>query len=152
MKFLPKQAWKAVKILVGGKESHHVKPVVMHLRLPNGNLATADAENASILAPHLEQVYTNHRPVNWPTLDDIKQRNTLEGIDHPIEWGEIKFAVRKLTNDKSPRLNDVPPDAFKALSNQNLNILLNFFNAYWHKKYIFCRMARRPGCTRPKKW
>ena len=29
MRFTPKQAWKGVKILVGGKESHHIKPVVM---------------------------------------------------------------------------------------------------------------------------
>ena len=62
----------------------------MRLRLPNGNLATTNAENALILAPHLERVYTNHRPVNWPALDDIKQRDTVEGIDHPIEWEEIK--------------------------------------------------------------
>ena len=60
MNFSPKQAWKTVKILVGGKESHHVKPVVMHVRLPNGNLDTTDAENALILAPYLKRVYTNH--------------------------------------------------------------------------------------------
>ena len=34
-------------------------------------------------------------------------------------------------NARSPGLNDVPPDAFKALSNQNIDILLNLYKAYW---------------------
>ena len=50
---------------------------------------------------------------------------------------KVWLDVRKLANDKSPGLNDVPPDAFKALSNQNLNILLNFFNAYWREEIDF---------------
>ena len=75
--------------------------------------------------------------MNWPALDDIEQRDTVEGIDHPIEWEEIKFAVRKLANDKPPGLIDVPPDAFKALSNQNLDILLNFFSTYWREGIYF---------------
>ena len=58
MKLTPKQAWKAVWVLVGGRESHHVKPVVMQMRLPDGTLATTDAESASILAPHFEHIYT----------------------------------------------------------------------------------------------
>ena len=32
MRFTPKEAWKGVKILVGGKESHHIKPVVVLCR------------------------------------------------------------------------------------------------------------------------
>ena len=43
----------------------------------------------------------------------------------------MKLAIAKLANEKSPYLNDVPPDAFKALLNQNIDILLNFYHAYW---------------------
>ena len=109
----------------------------MHLSPPDENLATTDAENASVLAPHLEHVYTNHQPVNIPALEDITPRDTIEGINYPIEWEEIKFAVRELPNNKSPGLNDVPPGAFKALSDQNLDILLNFSNAYWREEIDF---------------
>ena len=63
MKFTPKDEWKAVKILVGVKEIHHDNPVVMRMQLPNGKIATADAKNASTLAPHFKRVYTAHLPI-----------------------------------------------------------------------------------------
>ena len=137
MKFTPKQAWKSVRVLVGGRESHHVKPVVMRMRLPNITLVTNDARNASVLAPHFERVYTRDRPITWEALDDIPTRHTVEGINQLIKWEEVKFAVRKLANGKSPGLNDVPPDAFKALSDQNLDLLHNLFNAYWRGEIDF---------------
>ena len=137
MKFTPKQAWKAVRVLVGGRESHHIKPVVMRMRLPDGTLSTTDAKNVSILAPHFEHIYTRDRPTTWEALDDIPTRDPVEGINELIEWEEVNFAVRKLANEKSPGLNDIPTDAFKSLSNQNLDIIHNFFNAYWRRETDF---------------
>ena len=109
----------------------------MRMRLTGGTLATTDAGNASILAPHFERIYTRDRPITWEALDDIPTRDTVEGINQLIEWEEVKVAVRKLANRKSPGPNDVPPDAFKALSNQNLDLLHNFFNAYWRGEIDF---------------
>ena len=109
----------------------------MRMRLQNGTLATTDSKNASILAPHFEHIYRLDRPITWEALNDIPTRNTVEGINESIKWEELKFAVRKLANGKSPGLNDVPPDAFKALSNQNLDILHTFFNAYWRGETDF---------------
>ena len=86
MRFTPKEAWKGVKILVGGKESHHIKPVVMRLLLPNGKLASTDEQNASVMGPDLSKVYSNHRPVTWEVTNDIKQRDTVPNIDHSIQW------------------------------------------------------------------
>ena len=65
IRFTPKEAWKRVKILVGGKESHHIKPVAMRLCSPNGKLASTDKQNPSVMGPHLSKVYSNHRPVTW---------------------------------------------------------------------------------------
>ena len=137
MRFTPKQAWKEVRVLVGGRESHHIKPVVMRMRLPNGTLATTDTGNASVLAPHFDRVYTADRPVTWEVLSDIEPRDTVKGINGPIEWEELKLAVRHLANGKSPGLNNGPLDAFKALSNQNLDLLHNFLNAYWRGEINF---------------
>ena len=66
---------------MGGKEIHHENPVVMRMRLPNGKIATTDAENASILAQHFERVYIAHRPIVWCALDDIHQRDIILQID-----------------------------------------------------------------------
>ena len=60
MRFTPKDTWASVKVLSGGMKSHHKKPTVMQLKLTNGKLATIDAENVSVMGPHLEKVYINH--------------------------------------------------------------------------------------------
>ena len=85
MKFTPKQAWKSVRVLVGGRESHNIKPVVMQMILPDGTLSTTDAGNVSVLDPHFERIYTRDRPTTWESLNDIITRNTVEGINQLIE-------------------------------------------------------------------
>ena len=86
MRFTPKDALKEVNILVGGKESHYIKPVVMRLNLPNSNLASIDEQNTSVMTPHFEKAYTNHQPVTWEVTNDIDHRDNVLDIDHTIEW------------------------------------------------------------------
>ena len=45
--------------------------------------------------------------------------------------GIVETSNNKYINGKSPGLNYVPPDAFKAIDDQNLLTLMNFFNSYW---------------------
>ena len=56
----------------------------------------------------------------------------MEELDQPISWDEIKKATTNLANDKSPGLNGVPHNAFKALDNANLSYILLFYNQFWH--------------------
>ena len=51
----------------------------------------------------------------------------MQEIDQPISWDELKSEVKKLANDKVMGINKVPPNYFKALKNDNLTHLLNFF-------------------------
>ena len=118
MQHTPKTAWESVKVLAGGMSSHHKAPTVMRFKLPNGNLAATDAENASILGPHFERVYTNHQKIDWAVLDEILQRLTMLELDAEVTWEELKKAVTELANRKSPGLNEVSPDAFKPSQNK----------------------------------
>ena len=88
------------------------------------------------MGPHLEKVYRDHRPVDWLALHKLKQQPSLE-INTLITYEEITQAVTKLLNGKSPGLNKVPPDAFKALDKQNLLTLLDFFNKFWREEIDF---------------
>ena len=108
----------------------------MRLRLPNGDLATNDAENASVMGPHLARVHQAHRPVNFTVLRGILQRLMIPKLDVPIKWAELKEAIRKSANGKSTGLNDVPPDAFKALDDTNLLTLLDFSTHIEMRKLI----------------
>ena len=61
----------------------------------------------------------------------------MERLDHPISWDEIMKSTTKLANEKSPGLNGVPPNAFKAIDDANLFWLLIFYNQFWHRQADF---------------
>ena len=54
----------------------------------------------------------------------------MKELNGEIQLKKLLSAVKKLANDKLPGLNNVPPDAFKALSHQNLNTLHSYLNAH----------------------
>ena len=58
-------------------------------------------------------------------------------LDTLISWKELKQEITKSSNGKSPGLNDVPPNTFKALDEPNLLPLINFFNSYWLEETDF---------------
>ena len=123
--------------------SHHKSLTVMRFKSPNGNLAVTDAENASIMGPHFKQVYTNDRKIDWTVLDDILQRMTMMELDTKITWEELKKAVTKLANREYPGLNEVPPDSFKALSEQNLSLPIDLLNTFWNEETVFDKWHER---------
>ena len=131
MSFNPKASWESVKILTGGTMSHHSKPTIMRMRLPTGKLATMDKDNVGVAGPHFDKVFNKHLPIEWKFINKIKKRQTMYELNEPITWAELKTAIAKLVNDKAHGLNNVPPNAFKSLSDQNLQHLLTFFNQYW---------------------
>ena len=103
MRFNPKTAWESVKVLAGGMTSHHKAPTVMRLMLPTGTLASTDAENASVMGPHFEKVYTNHQQVVWDTLVAIPQRSEMIELGSEITWEELQQAIAKF---KTVKLQD----------------------------------------------
>ena len=78
MRFNPKEAWQSVCVLAGGDTSHHASSATMQTHIPNGELATTDAENASVFGQHFHRIFNNHRPIDWTVLEKIKQRYVTE--------------------------------------------------------------------------
>ena len=116
MRANPRVAWEYIRLLTNGSTCHHKKKVEMAMKLPNGKLATNGKENMKVFGPHFEQVLNNHRSVDMTVLDDIPQRPILHEIDSPITFEEVNTAINKLTNGKSPGLNGIPPEAYKAMN------------------------------------
>ena len=81
-------------------------------------------------------------------------------LDTLISWEELKQAITKLSNGKSPGLNDVPTNAFKALDDQKLLTLMNFFNSNWLKESYFTEwnevqlvpVTKSGYLSNPNKW
>ena len=64
--------------------SHYASTIVMRMRLPNGELATTDAENAFIFGPQFHRLFNNNRTIDWHVLYKIKQRYVMYKLDQPI--------------------------------------------------------------------
>ena len=58
----------------------------------------------------------------------------MEKLDQPISRYEINKSTTKLADNKSPGLNGVPHNEFKALDDANLSWLLIFYNHFWNSK------------------
>ena len=51
--------------------------------------------------------------------------------------GRDQKYTTKLAKDKSPGLNGVPPNALKALDDENITWLLLLYNQFWRRKSDF---------------
>ena len=88
------------------------------MKMANGKTATNSKENMEVLGPHFDKVYNNHHPIDFTILDDIPQCSTLSDIDSPIAYKEVDAAINKLKSGKSPGLNGIPPEAYKAMNKE----------------------------------
>ena len=84
------------------------------MRLPSGDMAETDDENAKVFAKHFGKVLNNKKSINNKVLNDINSREVMNELDVPPSWKEFIEAVKDLTTDKAPSLNGGPPNAFKA--------------------------------------
>ena len=116
MRANPRVAWEYIRLLTNGSTAHHKKKVKMAMKMANGKPATNGKENMAVFGPHFERVFNNHRPVDPSVLDEILQRPILHDIDSPITFEEVNTAINKLKNGKSPGLNGIPPEAYKAMN------------------------------------
>ena len=66
----------------------------------------------------------------------------------------------KLANDKSPGLNGVLPNVFKALDDVNLSWVMLFYNQFWHIQADFGKwhegqvvpVPKKGDTSNPNKW
>ena len=68
---------------------------------------------------------------------EIILREVSTELDSAPEWAELIIAVVELTNDKSPGLNNVPPNTFKAMISENLIHLFDFIVECWEYRLDF---------------
>ena len=77
MRFNHREAWDSVKSIYCGEKIHHKNPTIMSIQLPYGNIATTDADNASVLVTHFDQLFFAYCPVDWSALEEVIQRDIM---------------------------------------------------------------------------
>ena len=128
--------------------------------MDDGTLASSDKENMRVMQPHFQQVFNNHRPVDMTVLDLLRQRQTKWELDDPITWDEFDRAVNKLRNGKASGLNDIPPEAYKAMGEECRERIFRYIQEFrdgttdydgWHASQ--CVPVPKSGdLSNPNKW
>jgi len=153
-------AWEYIRILTGGTTGHHKRKVTMAMKMANGKIATTSKENMEVFGPHFDSVFNNHRPVDFTILDAISQCPILTDIDSPITYEEVDAAINKLKHGKSPGLNGIPPEAYKAMNQEMRHRIHKIVSAFfdgeadydeWHHSQ--CVPVPKTGnLSDPNKW
>jgi hypothetical protein len=127
----PTTAHHVIKAAALGNEVNHRTKSTLSLRLPDGSRANNDKDNLSVMLPHCQRMFNNHRPVSPDALLNMKQHEEIPEIGEPITKSEFKRAIKQLKNNKSPGANGIPAEAFKALDDTNLDIVYRFVCDFW---------------------
>jgi hypothetical protein len=152
--------WENINLLAGGKTAHHKTNINMAMKLENGDLASNAKENMSVFSLHFHKVLNNQRPVNKAVLELITQKPCLTDIDTLITFREVKHAINKLEKGKAPGLNDIPPEALKAMDNAPKRTIHNHVSDLfdgktdhdaWRKSQCV-PVPKKGDLSDPKKW
>jgi hypothetical protein len=132
----------------------------MAMEMEDGKLGSNGKENMTVLRPHFDHVFNNHRPVDPTILNNIPQRPILHDIDSPITFAEVDAAINKLKNGKSPGLNGIPAEAYKVMITESRQLVHGYVTAFfegdadydgWHTSQ--CVPVPKSGnLSNPNKW
>ena len=107
------------------------------MRLPSGDLAETDEDNAKVSTKHFGKVLNNKKIIHNNVLNNINSREVMYELDSPPSWKYFTEAVNDITNYKYPGLNGVPPKAFKAMSPKNLKVNFKFILGFLNDNLNF---------------
>jgi hypothetical protein len=156
----PCVAWEYIRLLTKGNTAHHKKKVKMAMQMTDGKLATNGKENMTVFGPHFNRIFNNHRPVDTTILKDIPQHPILHDIDSPITFAEVDADINKLKNGKSPGLNGIPPEAYKAMNTETRQLVHGHVTAFsegdadyngWHTSQCV-PFPKSGNLSDPNKW
>jgi hypothetical protein len=122
----PKMGWDAVHVLSTGCYHHHAPPTAMKMKLPNGNLAKNDKENADIFELHYQKIFNGDTPhINIPAiLKKIPEKTTMSKLGNPPTKLAFDTLIKNMANGKAPGKSKIPAEPLKALSDDAKENLL----------------------------
>ena len=95
---------------------------------------TTDEGNVRVFSAHFGKLLIDLKDTDDSVIEDIIAREVSIELDSTPEWAEFIISVVELTNDKSLGLNNAPPNAFKAMTAENLLHLFGFIVEFWEDR------------------
>ena len=79
---------------------------------------------------HFSSVFSPITQPDFPTPVFEAHNNTDEILDHDFNVLELRIAMKKLKERKSPGPDRIPNEIWKILSTKSTSVLLNTFSKY----------------------
>ena len=90
------------------------------------------------------------KPTNESVINENQLKDALTELDLPTDWEELLITVTEITNDKATGLNNAPPNAFKAMTPENLLHLFDFTIEFWEDRLDFTEWHEEQVVPVPK--
>ena len=109
-----KVAWDTIKVLKNGGLKPARRGAAVKMQKADGTRAESAEENAEVHYEHYEKLLGRAPTFDPSVLEQVPQRPTATGIDHPPTDSEIRRALAKL-RDTAPGESGLPASVWKAL-------------------------------------
>ena len=129
----PFTAWQASKKIQSGLSHHHTdsKGKYTKLKRNDGTFTDIPEEQVKIQSDFFgKEIFGRNAPYDDDAINDLKEIETNTSMADPISLIELKWALKKAKNRKSPGGNGIPVELYKLLDNNNLEHVLEILNQY----------------------
>ena len=103
------------------------------IRDAHGAILTDDRKILERWKEHYSQVLNQNNDSDLSILDLLPAYSPMTSLDDEISMSEIISAIKNMKNDKSPGLDGIPAEIFKALDEDIVNSLLILFRKIWEQ-------------------
>ena len=98
------------------------------VRDKNGKALTKPEEQLTRWQEHFQEVLNRPPPTNPPSIESWQ---VLKITTRPITKTEVTTAIKHLKNGKAGGIDNIPPEAIKALYNISIKNFHNLLNIIW---------------------
>eukprot|EP00979_Chaetoceros_neogracilis_P006568 scaffold1338_cov272-Chaetoceros_neogracile.AAC.26 len=130
----PYTAWQASKTIQAGLSHHHLssKQKYVKLKRNDGTFTDDPKEQVKIQSDFFgKEIFGRNAPFDNEAVENLRQIDTNISIANPISLDELKDALKRAKNRKSPGSNGIPIEMYKLLDDENLISVLDILNKYF---------------------
>ena len=80
-----------------------------------------NTENTEILKKHFHNVFNRNTKIDPTVIDQIDQRSNASTLDNLPSLAEVTLALKKVKNNKAPRLSGVTIDMLKTSQRKDMH-------------------------------
>ena len=138
MRRQPRKVWKKIREFQKGSRAHHRPVTGLILQdQETKEIAISAADNVNVVTKHFSQLFNRtSAPIDISVLDDLPPIDPMHELAEPPTAEEVRTILNRLATGKAPGLTNLPVDARKALTGDNLAgscmlLLASSSSSYW---------------------